>query len=465
MQRASNATVFMKRSTKLRPLSAVGKDRLLRIFRAAVAAADPARLVASALRAEADGVVLDAPGTRARIPFSSLRRIFLVGAGKAGRKMGEAALAALGNRVTDGVIAVPHGAEGRSGPLRFVAAGHPVPDIWSFAAAREVLSALERAGAGDLVIALLSGGGSAMLSAPAAGITADEKAETFRLLLRSGADIAAANAVRKHLSEIKGGRLARAAFPAAVWTLLLSDVPGDDPSVIASGPFSPDPTTYADAIGILERHGVFYAVPSAVRRLLMEGDGGRIPETPKPDDPAFRTAVTVVVGSNRTAMDAAAQAATDEEAEVLLLPGFLRGEARECARAFRARLREAAGSLPPGRDVAVIAGGETTVSVSGGGKGGRNQEFALSAAMELAGEDGVCVLCAGTDGIDGPTGAAGAYADGTTIARASALGLDPGAHLENNDAFPFFRTLGDLVVTGATGTNVADLAIGWAKRR
>ncbi|PJB31358.1 MAG: hypothetical protein CO109_10390, partial [Deltaproteobacteria bacterium CG_4_9_14_3_um_filter_65_9] len=444
------------------------KDRLLRFFHAAVKAVDPARLVASALRVDGDTVVLDAAGIRAAVPLSSLRKIHLVGAGKAGRAMGEAALAALGERVAGGVIAVPRGAEGPSGPVRFAAAGHPVPDIYSLAAAREILSLLERAGKGDLAVALVSGGGSAMLSAPAAGITVEEKAETFRLLLRAGADIASFNAVRKHLSEVKGGLLARAARPATVWALLLSDVPGDDPSVIASGPFSPDPTTYADAIGVLERYGIFYAVPSAVRRRLADGAAGNLPETPKPDDPAFLGMTSALVGTNRTAMDAAAlRMAREQDAgstAIVLLPGFLRGEARECAHSFCGRLRKAAEALSPGDAVALIAGGETTVNVRGGGKGGRNQEFALAAAVELAGEGAMAVLTAGTDGIDGPTDAAGAYADGTTAARAAALGLDPVAHLENNDAYPFFEALGDLVVTGTTGTNVADLAIGLARK-
>jgi hydroxypyruvate reductase len=317
------------------------------------------------------------------------------------------------------------------------------------------------------VIALLSGGGSAMLSAPAEGITTEEKSETFRLLLRAGADIASFNAVRKHLSEVKGGLLARAAQPAATWALLLSDVPGDDPSVIASGPFSPDPTTYADAIGVLERYGIFYAVPSQVRRHLAEGADGALPETPKPDDPAFLGTTTALVGTNRTAMDAARRMAREQETGptvTALLPGFLRGEARECARSFCSGLRKAAEALSPGHAVVVIAGGETTVNVRGGGKGGRNQEFALAAAVELAGEGAMAVLAAGTDGIDGPTDAAGAYVDGTTVARAASLGLDPGAHLENNDAYPFFEALGDLVVTGPTGTNVADLVIGWARK-
>jgi len=442
------------------------KEALFRGFWAGVEAVDPVRLVQSVLRVEGDAVVLDAPGVRAVMPLSSRGKIHLVGAGKAGRAMGEAALAALGKYVADGVIAVPRGAEGASGPVRFAAAGHPVPDIFSLAAAREILSLLKRAGKGDLVVALVSGGGSALLSAPVAGITIEEKAETCRFLLRAGADIASFNAVRKHLSEVKGGLLARAAQPATAWALLLSDVPGDDPSVIASGPFSPDPTTYADAIGVLERYGIFQAVPSPVRRHLVEGAAGTFPETPKPDDPAFLGTTSALVGANRTAIDAAALRIKQERdappPAIVLLPGFLRGEARDCARSFCARLRKAAEALSPGHAVAMIAGGETTVNVRGRGKGGRNQEFALAAAMELAGEGEIAVLAAGTDGIDGPTDAAGAYADGTTVARASALGFDPGAHLERNDAYPFFEALGDLVITGPTGTNVADLVIGLA---
>ena len=454
------------RAPVLRDMLLSNKDRLDRCFRAGVDAVDPARLVASALRVEGDAVVLHAAGVRAAIPLSSLWKIYLVGAGKAGRAMGEAALAALGKRVAGGLIAVPRGAEGQSGPVRFAAAGHPVPDIYSLAAAREILSLLESAGKGDLVVALVSGGGSSMLSAPVAGITMEKKAETFRLLLRAGADIASFNAVRKHLSEVKGGLLARAAQPATLWALLLSDVPGDDPSVIASGPFSPDPTTFSDAIGVLERYGIFYAVPSAVRRHLAEGAAGTLPETPKPDDPAFLGTISAILGANRTAMDAAALwMARDRDmgpTAIVLLPGFLHGEARECAGSFCDRLRKAAEALSPGHAVVVIAGGETTVNVRGSGKGGRNQEFALAAAGELAGEESMAVLAAGTDGIDGPTDAAGAYVDGTTLARASSLGLDPGAHLSRNDAYPFFEALGDLVVTGPTGTNVADLVIGLA---
>ncbi len=440
-----------------------GKERLLRCFRAAIEAVEPSRLVESALRTDADSIRLSAPGAEASFPRKDLKKVYLVGGGKAGRAMGDTALLTLRGLVADGILAVPRGAGGSSGPLRFLEAGHPVPDIGSFASARDILAVLENAGKDDLVIALISGGGSAMISAPVQGVTAEQKGEVSRLLLRAGADIASFNTVRKHLSEVKGGLLARAAYPATVWALLLSDVPDDDPSVVASGPFSPDPTTYADAIGVLERYGLLYAVPAAARWHLSEGAAGKVPDTPKPGDPAFRNVTCALIGTNRTAMDAAARAAEEEGTEVLLLPGFLQGEARECAGEFCSRLRSAAVALPPGRSVVLIAGGETTVQVRGNGKGGRSQEFALAAAIELAEEERIAVLAGGTDGVDGPTDAAGAYADGTTAARAETLGMSVRDRLEDNDAYPLFHALGDLVVTGPTGTNVTDLAIGFAR--
>jgi hydroxypyruvate reductase len=248
-----------------------------------------------------------------------------------------------------------------------------------------------------------------------------------------------------------------------VWALLLSDVSGDDPSVIASGPFSHDPTTYSDAIGVLERYGLLYSAPTAVRQRFIEGAAGMLPETPKPGDPEFKNVFHTLVGTNRTAMAAIAEAAKKDGAQVTLLPNFLHGEAHDCARTFCDRLRVAAASLAPGRTAVLIAGGETTVHVWGDGVGGRSQEFALAAGLELSGLDGVAVLAGGTDGIDGPTDAAGAYVDGSTIARAEAAGLDPRMHLADNNSYVFFKTLGDLAVTGPTETNVADLVIGIAQ--
>ncbi len=446
-------------------MNAMGKKEMESLFRAAVAAVDPARLVRESLRADARGIAFSGGGVSATAPWSDVRKVYLVGGGKAGRAMGEAAVAVLGERVSAGAVAVPRGRGGSAGPVRFVEAGHPLPDAGSRAAAAEMLALLARAGEGDLVVALISGGGSAMISAPPEGISPEEKEAVFRLMLRSGADIAEFNTLRKHLSAVKGGRMAAAAHPARVFALLLSDVPGDDPSVIASGPFSPDPTTYPDAMNVLVGRRICATVPASVRDHIAFGVAGTVPETPKPGAPVFGKVACAVVGSNRIALEAAAAAARAAgAATVRVLPGFLRGEARACAGAFVEEIRKASASLPPGRAAVLVAGGETTVAVRGDGLGGRNQEFALAAALAMDGREGIAVLAAGTDGVDGPTDAAGAYADGGTCARARAAGLSPEEHLSWNDSHPFFRAVSGLVMTGPTGTNVTDIALGVARR-
>ena len=441
----------------------LGKPFLESMFRAAVAAVEPGRLVEKALCRSASGLTLTAGGVSSGLGWDDLRKIYLVGGGKAARAMGEAAMRILGERVAEGVLAVPRGSGGGTGPVRFVEAGHPLPDEGSRLAAGEMLSLLSGAGEGDLVVALISGGGSAMISAPPEGIPPADKEGVLYLLLRLGVNIAEFNIIRKHLSLVKGGLMAKAAHPARVWALLLSDVPGDDPSVIASGPFSPDPTTYADAQKVLIERRICADMPRSVRTHIESGVGGRLPETPKPGDPVFGKVTCAVVGSNRIALEAVRTAAERESTAVArILPGFLRGEARECARAFVSELRSASASAPAGQVVVLAAGGETTVTVRGQGKGGRNQEFALAAAIELDGAEEVAVLSAGTDGVDGPTDDAGAYIRGDTCLRARSAGLVPGHHLAGNDSHPFFRALSDLVTTGPTGTNVADIAIGAA---
>jgi hydroxypyruvate reductase len=446
-------------------MKAPAKPLLTNLFLAAVASVDPARLVRVALRRDAEGISLSGGGASSSVRWSSEGRVLLVGGGKAGRSMAQAAASALAGNLAAGVIAVPKGEGGFLDAVRLIETGHPLPDEGSREAAQAMRDLVSRAGEHDLVIALISGGGSAMISAPPEGVSSSDKEAVFRLLLRSGADITEFNTVRKHLSRVKGGRLAQAAYPARVWALLLSDVPGDNPSVIASGPFSPDPATYGDARKVLIERKLYDVIPDAVRAHIEAGVSGRIPETPKPGDPALERVSLAVIGSNRVAIDAAADAARNEEVEtVRILPGFLRGEARECARAFVEELRRANESAPRGGAVVLIAGGETTVTVRGKGKGGRNQEFALSAAVEMDAMPGMAVLSGGTDGIDGPTDAAGAYADSTTCSRAAALGLSPMDHLDRNDAYPFLQALSDLVVTGPTGTNVTDIAIGIAVR-
>jgi hydroxypyruvate reductase len=312
----------------------------------------------------------------------------------------------------------------------------------------------------DLVLAVISGGGSALLTLPATGLTLADLQQTTDLLLRSGATIVELNAVRKHLSQVKGGGLARLAGEARVASLILSDVVGDPLDVIASGPTAADPTTFADAWTVLERYNLVARVPGAVRERLQAGVEGSLPDTPKPDAALLQRVHNVVVGSNRLAAEAAVLAASEVGLNTLLLSTFVEGEACQVARVAAALAKELATyDRPVSRPACLVWGGETTVTVRGLGKGGRNQELALAAAVAMAGLPGVLLVALGTDGTDGPTDAAGAVANGETMARARSLGLDPAAHLENNDAYPFFDALGDLVRTGPTGTNVNDLLL------
>jgi glycerate 2-kinase len=358
-------------------------------------------------------------------------------------------------------VTVPHGypevlPESERAPERIAVreAGHPTPDGTSLQAAREAEATAQALGAEGLLIVLVSGGGSALWGAPAEGVSLDDVQETTRLLLASGAEIGAVNAVRKHLTRLGGGQLARAAVPADVLALVLSDVPGDDPATVASGPASPDPSTYAEAVTALEEAGVWEAVPEAVRQRLRRGREGALPETPKPGDPALGRVRTLHVGSNATAQEAAVRAAKHLGYVALLREASVVGEARAAGRTLAAE----ALALPPG--TCLIGGGETTVAVTGGGRGGRNQELALAAALALDGADrAVALLSGGTDGVDGPTDAAGAWATADTAARARALGYDPADHLARNDSHSLFDALGQLLRPGPTHTNVMDLQV------
>ena len=335
-----------------------------------------------------------------------------------------------------------------------------MPDARGLAAAAEVEALARGLGRDDLLLVLLSGGASALLPSPAEGVTLEDKARTTALLLRAGATIHELNAVRKHLSRLKGGGLARAAFPARVATLVLSDVVGDDLSTIASGPTVPDPTTFADALAVLRRRGVLESVPGAVRARLEAGAAGELPETPKPGEAAFRRAATQIVGSNRLSVAAAAREARRLGLRPLVLTTRLEGEAREVARVLVAILRECVeSSRPAAAPVCLLAGGETTVTVRGDGQGGRNQELAVAAAQALAGFPVPAVVASlATDGIDGASDAAGGIADDTSTARAASLGLAPAAaFVEASDTRNYLGPLGDLIVTGPTGTNVVDV--------
>lgn len=425
-------------------------ERLLRrhalsVFRAAVQAADPRRTVKAALEKQ---------------DLSRYRRIFVVGAGKASAAMAQAAEQVLGRRIHGGWINTK---DGHLAPLKRITlheASHPVPDARGVEGARRIAEIAAQAQEGDLLLCLISGGGSALLPLPLEPLTLEEKQETTRLLLACGATIHEINAVRKHLSAIKGGRLARLAHPAHVLALLLSDVVGDPLDVIGSGPAAPDTSTFATAWAVIEKYGLQEKIPARARRLLEDGLAGRIAETPKPGDPCFLRTRNAIVGSNRLAVDAAARRARELGYRPLVLSTTIEGETRDIAGMHAAIAREIVTTGRPARPpVCVISGGETTVTLRGQGLGGRNQEFALAAAIVLEGLPGVLAFSAGTDGTDGPTDAAGAMADGTTLARAAQLGLDARRALAQNDSYHFFEPLGDLVMTGPTGTNVMDVRL------
>jgi hydroxypyruvate reductase len=413
------------------------------IWRAALAAGDVRPLIARVVRLEGGRLLI------ADRPYDS--RVLVFGCGKASGAMARAVEEALDERMVEGLVVVKDGYTVPTRRIRLVEAGHPVPDARGERAAREIASRLRAARADDLVLFLVSGGGSALMPAPAPPVTLAEKQETTRLLLAAGATINELNAVRKHLSFLKGGQLARAAAPAAVVSLILSDVVGDPLDVIASGPTAPDRSTFADALAVLERKGVAARVPPAVRERLVAGASGRIEETPKPGDRLFERVRNIVIGNNALVVDAAAAEARRLGYRAELLTRSLQGEARDVARDLVARAR----ALPP--RTCLIAGGETTVTVRGGGRGGRCQEFALAAALALRPEDALVVLAAGTDGTDGPTDAAGGIVDAGTVARGERSGRSARAALEDNDAYTFLSAAGDLMVSGPTNTNLLDV--------
>jgi glycerate 2-kinase len=424
-----------------------GREVAERIWRAAVGAVGPGPLV---LRA--------AGRVRHACAAFGCGRAIVIAFGKGAVEMAGGALAALGDLVSAAVIVAPLGSASPAPDprLRLFHGGHPLPDDGSLRGAEEALRLVREAGDETLILCLVSGGGSALLAAPADGIVLDEKRETTRLLLQSGADIAELNTVRKHLSRVKGGRLAEAASPAPVVSLILSDVVGDPLEIIASGPTAPDPATYADALAVLERRGIEKAVPAAVRELLRKGEAGLLPETPKPGNALFRRVENIVVGNIAVALATAAEEAKRLGFDVELLPAPVTGEAREAGRILARLAIER--SRRKGR-FCLLSGGETVVTVRGRGRGGRNQELALAFALEAEGVPDLLLLSAGTDGRDGPTEAAGAFAGGGTASQARRRGLSPESSLEENDSATFFEALGGSFITGPTGTNVMDIQI------
>ena len=430
------------------------RQHALEIFQAALKAVDPIEAVLRYVKRVDDGLQVG----EHRFAFKDYDRILVVGAGKAGAPMARALENLLGDRITDGVIVVKEGHGMQLGHVRIHEASHPVPDERGIKGAEEILALVKDAGERDLVLCLISGGGSALLVAPAEGVTLEDKQEVTRLLLACGADIHEINTIRKHLSRAKGGGLARFAYPAAVVSLILSDVIGDDLNVIASGPAVPDTSTFADTRQVLEKYGIWDRVPAAVQSRIDQGLKGDIEDTPKAGDAVFERCYSELVGTNLQALKAAGLKSEDLGYRTLILSSTVEGEAREVAKVLTAIAKEVRDSGNPlSAPACILCGGETTVTIQGDGKGGRNQEFVLASALVIDGGENVVVLAGGTDGNDGPTDAAGAMADGSTLVRARAKGLDPLDFLRRNDSYHFFQTLEDLVMTGPTRTNVMDV--------
>jgi glycerate 2-kinase len=427
------------------------------VQRAALAAVEPGSAVRRQVQRHGQQLTIG----RQSYDLAAVERVWVVGGGKAATAMTAALYGILGERLTGGLVVTKTDhvdPDLDTGPVEVVEAAHPLPDEAGVAATQRMADLLGGVTGQDLVLAVVSGGGSALLTLPVPGVTLPDLQATTDLLLRSGATIVELNAVRKHLSQIKGGGLARLAGRAAVVSLILSDVVGDPLDVIASGPTVPDPTTFADAWAVLARYDLVERVPRAVQHRLRAGLDGKVEETPKPEAALFQNVHNVLVGSNRLAAEAAVETARAQGLNVLLLSTFVEGEARQVARVAAGLAKElVAYDRPVSRPACLVWGGETTVTVQGEGKGGRNQELALAAALAMEGLPGVLLVALGTDGTDGPTDAAGAVATGETVSRARSLGLDPAAYLGNNDAYPFFDALDDLIRTGPTGTNVNDL--------
>ena len=442
------------------------RDAIQAVQDAALAAVDPGRAVHRHLKREGDFLVV----ADRRYDLGRFDRVWIAGGGKAATPMVAALADILGERLDGGVVITKYGHSGLGiedsaagvgeSPVVLREAGHPIPDEAGVDGARQLVGSVKGGGPNDLVICPISGGGSALLTLPVSGIELADLQSLTGQLLRSGATINELNTVRKHLSQIKGGELARMAAPGMVISLILSDVVGDLLDVIASGPTSPDPTTYAEAWAVLERYQLIEIAPKPILSRLRAGLDGKVAETPKADDPIFERVQNVIVGSNRLAAEAATAKAQELGFNALLISTFVEGEAREVARVAAALVKEIVRyRRPVAPPACIVWGGETTVTVSGDGLGGRNQELALAAAMALEGWSDVLVVALATDGTDGPTDAAGAIATGETAERARQQGLNPADYLARNDSYHFFQQLGDLIVTGPTQTNVNDLLL------
>jgi len=433
------------------------RELALNALNAALEAADPEAIIKSKIKRKGGLLKIE----NLSFNLDEFKNVFIVGGGKASGCMAAALEELLGDRIKEGAINVPYACPAYpTKRVKLQRARHPIPDVAGVKGARRMLDLVGKAEKDDLVICLISGGGSSLMPQPSGGVSLRDKGRVTDLLLKSGATIKEVNTVRKHISGLKGGWLAKKAYPATVVNLILSDVVGDPLDSIASGPTVPDPTTFKDAIEILKHHGLWTKTPSSVKKVLLNGEKGRVPETPKAGDKAFEKVHNIVIGNALTASVAAQKSFEGAGLNSLLLTSCLEGQARDVGTMLASMARETVSSgHPVPKPAGIVAGGETTVTVVGKGKGGRNQEIALGAALKIVDMDGVVIASISTDGVDGPTDAAGAVADGKTLLRAHDLRLNSRKFLSENDSYTFFSKLGDLIFTGPTGTNVCDVSV------
>lgn len=437
------------------------RSEALEIFNASLQAVNPYQAVQRFVQVDGDRLLLGSHDRNTvELDLNMFDRIFIVGGGKATAPMAKAVEDLLGKRIDKGLINVKYGFTQDLTYTKIVEAGHPVPDQNGEQGTEKIIELLESAGEKDLIFSLISGGGSALFPLPAGDISLEEKQELTRSLLACGASIDEINAVRKHISLSKGGQMARAADPATTVNLMLSDVVGDKMDVIASGPFTPDSSTFDDIMGIIKKYEL-ETIPAAIRDHLQAGAEGRIPETPKSGDPIFKRVHNFIVGSNILALESAEEKAKELGYETLILSSMVEGETKEVALVHTAMAKEIVKTgRPAPPPLCVISGGETTVTIRGKGLGGRNQEFGLAAAMDMVElPPRVVVLSGGTDGNDGPTDAAGAVVDPLTVNRGKEAGLAAFDFLKNNDAYHFLEKTQDLLLTGPTNTNVMDVRL------
>jgi hydroxypyruvate reductase len=444
----------MNRFIKPETTGNLQRTQMLDILAAALAAADPVEAIRRVMVRGDHTLWIDGVAYN----LNRFKRIFVIGGGKAGASMAAAVEELLADRITTGWVNVKYGYTAPTEIITVHEAGHPVPDAAGVEGTRQMRELLHDVREDDLVLCLISGGGSALLTLPVEGVSLGDMQALTDLLLRSGAPIQAINAVRKHLSRVKGGQLARLAYPATVATLILSDVVGSPLDVIASGPTVPDTTTFAHAQAVLERYGIAEEIPASIQWHLRRGVNGAIEDTPKAGDEVLANVQNVIVADNGQAAQAALEHAESLGFNTLLLSTFTEGEAREVALVIAGIAKEImANGRPVRRPACVLLGGETTVTIRGEGRGGRNQELSLAAAIAIQGMEDVLIASLATDGSDGPTDAAGGLVDGSTVRRGGALGLSAVAALANNDSYPFLQQVGDLMITGPTNTNVNDL--------